>query len=103
MVSAFAVGGLLVAVGGAAAVVRDANRIGVTHPLAWAGLVFASLATGAVVPVVAPSVPLPGLLVMVVFGPTLYMLERDDSQHGGEPSDPTTLPSQRVDSVEDED
>lgn len=103
MVSAFAVVGLLVAVGGAAAVVRDANRVGVNRPLAWASLVFASVASGAVLPSIVPSVPLPGLLVMVVFGPTLYMLERDDSKNGGAPSDPTTLPSQSVDSVEDED
>ncbi|MGZ0747909.1 hypothetical protein [Haloparvum sp. AD34] len=103
MVSAFTVVGVLVAVGGAAAVVRDANRVGVTRPYAWAALVFASVASGAVLPTVVPDVPLPGLLVMVVFGPTLYVLERDDSQHGDAPSDPTTLPSQRVDSVEDED
>lgn len=103
MVSLFAVGGLLVAFGVATAVFRDANRIGVGRPWAWAGLVFVSLAMGAVVPVVVPSIPIPGLLVVVIFGPALYVLERDDSQHGGEPSDPTTLPSQGGRSTEDED
>jgi hypothetical protein len=88
-------GGLAVAAV-AAAVYRDAVRVGVDlgTPALWAGLVVATGGTSLVTAILVPDAPLPGVLVLTALGPLLYVLERDDSMRGGDPADPTRLPSQ---------
>ncbi|WP_049984085.1 hypothetical protein [Halorubrum sp. BV1] len=90
-------GGVVAAVVALASVLvyRDATRIGVEvgSPFLWAALVLLSSGVSVVTAVLVPDAPLPGVLVLAVMGPLLYLLERDDSTHADGPPDPTHLPS----------
>ena len=86
----------------AAAVYRDAARVGVelgSAPL-WAALVLVTGGASVLTLILVPDAPLPGVLVLTALGPLLYALERDDSMRGGDPADPTQLPSQSGESAD---
>ena len=89
---ALALVGFAVALGCTAVVYRDAARVGVSRPPLWAGLVFVTSGGGLALYLAPPSVPIPGLLVIVLAGPALYLFERDDARHGDDPADPHSLP-----------
>ncbi len=91
-VIAVAVVGFAVVIGCAAAVYRDATRLEISRPALWAGLVAVTCGGGLATYLGPPNVPIPGLLVMVIAGPALYLFERDDARHGDEPADPHALP-----------
>lgn len=92
---------LPVVAGGVAVVVaaalthRDAARVGVDtgSPPLWAALVALTGGLGLITSLIVPDAPVPGVLVLFVLGPILYLLERDDARHGDEPADPTRLPT----------
>lgn len=91
--------GITVAVVGVAAVLgcgvvvyRDATRAGISRPPLWAGVVIVAWGSALGLYLSPLAVPIPGLLVMVVGGPALYLFERDDATHGDEPADPFSLP-----------
>ncbi|WP_254761473.1 hypothetical protein [Natrinema marinum] len=90
---AVAVLGFVVALGCAGAVYRDATALEVPRPRFWAGFVFLAVGSGLALYLAPPDVPIPGLLVIVLAGPALYLFERDDAQHGDEPADPHALPN----------
>lgn len=69
----------------------DARRVGVVWPPIWALLMFLTGMVGVGLFLFVPSIPLPGLLVILLLGPILYAFERDDTRHGDEPADPHTL------------
>lgn len=89
---AVAVVGSAIVLGCAAAVYRDATRLAVSRPGLWAGFVFVTSGGGLGLYLSPPDVPIPGLLVIVIAGPALYLFERDDAKHGDEPADPHVLP-----------
>lgn len=91
---AVAVIGFAIVLGSAVAVYRDATGLEFSRPALWAGFVFATCGTGLVMYLGPPNVPIPGLLVIVIAGPALYLFERDDAKHGDEPADPRVLPDQ---------
>lgn len=74
------------------AVYRDAERVGLS-PGRWAGLVVASTVTAVGFRLLVPDMPIPGLLVIAILGPAVYLLERDDSIYD-DTADPTLLPDQ---------
>jgi len=80
----------------AAAVYRDAARVGVDlgSPPLWAAFIVFTSGVALTTAVLVPDAPIPGVLVMAALGPLLYVLERDDSMHGDGPADPTLLPSE---------
>ncbi|WP_050050728.1 hypothetical protein [Halostagnicola sp. A56] len=69
----------------------DARRVGVAWPPVWAVVMFLTGMTGLGLFMFVPSIPIPGLLVILLLGPTLYAFERDDTRHSDEPADPHTL------------
>ncbi|SFS51042.1 hypothetical protein [Halostagnicola kamekurae] len=69
----------------------DARRVGVAWPPVWAVVMFLTGMTGLGLFMFVPSVPIPGLLVILLLGPILYAFERDDTRHSDEPADPHTL------------
>jgi|APHM01.1.fsa_nt_gi hypothetical protein len=83
-----------------AVVYRDASRVGLS-PTRWAGVVFGSTAAAVLFRLAVPDVPVPGVLVIAVLGPAVYLLERDDSTHD-DTADPTTLPSRSSQLDDDE-
>ncbi|MDS0475762.1 hypothetical protein [Natrinema sp. 1APR25-10V2] len=85
--------GGIVALGCAGAVYRDATDVGISRPRLWAGFVFLAVGGGLALFLSPLDVPIPGLLVIVLAGPALYLFERDDAQHGDEPADPHALPN----------
>ncbi len=88
-----AIGVALTIAGALGAVVyRDAEQVGLS-PGRWAGLVVASTVAAVVFRLVVPDVPVPGLLVIAILGPAVYLLERDDSIYD-DTADPTMLPDQ---------
>ncbi|PGF17032.1 hypothetical protein CP556_13490 [Natrinema sp. CBA1119] len=89
---AVAVVGFAVVLGCAGVVYRDAIRLEISRPALWAGIVFAACGGALALYLAPPDVPIPGLLVLVVGGPALYLFERDDTRHGDEPPDPHSLP-----------
>ncbi|KKF39936.1 hypothetical protein FK85_24575 [Halorubrum saccharovorum] len=80
----------------AALVSRDAEAVGVDlgSPRLWAAFVLVTSGVAALTVLLVPDAPLPGVLVLAALGPLLYLLERDDSMHGDDPPDPTSLPSE---------
>jgi hypothetical protein len=91
-VIAVAVVGFAIVLGSAVAVYRDATRVGVSRPALWAGFVVVTAGSALATYLGPPDVPIPGLLVIVIAGPALYLFERDDVKHGDEPADPHALP-----------
>ncbi|MGQ3410833.1 hypothetical protein ACT4ML_01020 [Natrinema sp. LN54] len=91
---AVAVVGFAIVLGSAVAVYRDASQMAVSRPALWAGFVFATCGTGLAMYLGPPDVPVPGLLVIVIAGPALYLFERDDAKYGDEPADPRALPDE---------
>ncbi|MFC6765840.1 hypothetical protein [Natrinema soli] len=89
---AVAVIGFAVVLGCAGTVYRDAARLEISRPALWAGIVFATCGGGLALYLAPPNVPIPGLLVIVVGGPALYLFERDDATHGDDRADPYSLP-----------
>ncbi|WP_254531050.1 hypothetical protein [Natrinema gelatinilyticum] len=89
--------GFVVVLGCSGAVYRDAKRLEISRPLLWAGFVAVTCGGGFAIYLSPLDVPIPGLLVIVLAGPALYLFERDDAIHGGEPADPTTLPNAPAD------
>ena len=89
------VAALLAAVAGVF-VYRDAESVGVDlgSPRLWAAFVLLTSAVAASTALLVPDAPIPGVLVVAVLGPLLYVLERDDSIHGDDAADPTRLPSE---------
>ncbi len=69
----------------------DARRMDVVWPPVWALLVFSTGMLGLGLFLFVPTVPIPGLLVIVLIGPVFYVFERDDTRHSDEPADPHTL------------
>ncbi|MDJ1431537.1 hypothetical protein [Halostagnicola sp. A-GB9-2] len=69
----------------------DARRVDVVWPPVWALLVFSTGMLGLGLFLFVPTVPIPGLLVIVLIGPVFYVFERDDTRHSDEPADPHTL------------
>ena len=86
------VGGVAVTAVAAALVHRDARRVGLARPTLWAGIVATTFLIGLVTYLLVDTVPIPGLLVIVIAGPALYLFERDDARHGDAPADPRELP-----------
>ncbi|OLZ40185.1 hypothetical protein A6E15_03950 [Natrinema saccharevitans] len=84
--------GFAIVLASAVVVYRDANRLEISRPALWAGFVAVTCGGGLVTYLGPPDVPIPGLLVMVIAGPALYLFERDDVKHGDEPADPHALP-----------
>ena len=93
--------GVAAVLGCAAVVYRDAARVGVSRPPLWAGVVVVAWGSALGLYLAPLDVPIPGLLVMVVGGPALYLFERDDVKHGDEPADPFSLPDGPDDSSSD--
>jgi len=89
---AVALVGVAAILGCAGVVYRDAARNEVSRPLLWAGIVIVAWGSALGLYLAPLAVPIPGLLVMVVGGPALYLFERDDTTHGDEPADPFSLP-----------
>ncbi|SDY24940.1 hypothetical protein [Halopenitus persicus] len=83
--------GLLLAAAAAIAVYWDADRLGLARAPLWAAFVFLTVAVGLTLPVVVPTVPIAGTLVILIMGPAIYAFERDDALHGTE-ADPASLP-----------
>jgi len=83
----------------AAAVYRDAARVGVDlgSPPLWAAFIVLTSGAALTTALLVPDAPIPGVLVLAALGPLLYALERDDSMHGDDPADPTLLPSEADD------
>lgn len=77
----------------AAVVYRDARRVSVRRPRLLAALVFASLGGAAALAAAVPSIPPPGLLVVALVGPAVYLFEREDARRSEEEIDPYSLPS----------
>ncbi|WP_049921421.1 hypothetical protein [Halopiger djelfimassiliensis] len=84
--------GFAIVVGCAGAVYRDATRVGVSRAGPWAGFVALTVGSGFAGYLFPFPVPVPGLLVIVLAGPALYLFERDDAKHGGGSADPRSLP-----------
>jgi len=85
--------GIALVLGCAAVVYRDATRNEVSRPPLWAGVVGVAWGSALGLYLSSLAVPIPGLLVMVVGGPALYLFERDDATHDDEPADPFSLPN----------
>lgn len=83
-------------------VFRDARRVDVGRPRLWAGIVGASCGLALGLYLLVPTIPRPGLLVIVLFGPVFYLFERDDAKHGDEPADPHVLAHGTTESDDDE-
>ncbi|WIV66854.1 hypothetical protein [Natrialbaceae archaeon AArc-T1-2] len=84
---------ITVIVGLTAFVYWDAQRLGLGRPAFWATLAGGTCAVALVTALAVPTVPRPGLLVVALAGPAVYLFERDDAKHGDEPADPHTLPT----------
>ncbi|MFD1563007.1 hypothetical protein ACFR99_05540 [Haloarchaeobius amylolyticus] len=89
---AVALVGVAAVLGCAGVVYRDAAQNEVSRPILWAGVVGVAWGSALGLYLSPLAVPIPGLLVMVVGGPALYLFERDDVTHGDEPADPFSLP-----------
>ncbi|QLG48862.1 hypothetical protein [Natrinema halophilum] len=85
--------GYAVVFGCSVTVYRDAVRLDISRPRFWAGFVFVTCGAGLGLFLSSLDVPIPGLLVIVLAGPALYLFERDDTKHGDEPADPHSLPN----------
>lgn len=77
----------------AGVVYRDARRVHVRRPRLLAAVVFLSLGGAATLAAAVPSIPPPGLLVIALIGPTVYLFEREDARRGDEQLDPYSLAS----------
>ncbi|MFP9062586.1 hypothetical protein ACLI4R_19005 [Natrialbaceae archaeon A-chndr2] len=87
-----AVGGLIVIMVLTGLVYWDAQRVGFDRPRLWAGIVAVSMGIGLALHVFVGTVPIPGLLVIVLAGIVFYLFERDDVVRGEDPPDPHELP-----------
>lgn len=85
------VGAVLVAVA-TIVVYRDADRLEFERPWLWAAVVAAPMLLALSLHIVIGTVPIPGLLVLVVAGLAFYAFERDDAVHGDDTADPHVLP-----------
>lgn len=70
----------------------DAGQVGFERPRLWAGIVAVSMGIGLALHVFVGTVPIPGLLVIVLAGIVFYLFERDDVVRGDDPADPRELP-----------
>ncbi|MGM0389027.1 MAG: hypothetical protein ACQEP0_11050 [Natrinema limicola] len=98
---AVALVGVAAIFGCAAVIYRDATRNEVSRPILWASVVIVAWGSALGLYLAPLAVPIPGLLVMVVGGPALYLFERDDATYGDEPADPFSLPDGPDDSSSD--
>lgn len=83
--------GYVIVFGCAAVVYRDATKVDISRPRLWAGFVIGTCGGGLSLYLTPADVPVPGLLMIVLAGPVLYLFERDDTKHGDEPADPHLL------------
>ncbi len=93
--------GIAVVLGCAGIVYRDAAQNEISRPTLWAGVMVVAWGSALGLYLAPLAVPIPGLLVMVVGGPALYLFERDDTTHGDDPADPFSLPDGLDDSSSD--
>ncbi|MFP8958270.1 hypothetical protein ACLI4Y_16245 [Natrialbaceae archaeon A-CW3] len=75
-------------------VYRDATRLQFRRPWLWAAFIATTMLSGLVLYVAVETVPIPGLLVLVLVGIVFYLFERDDAIHGNDEADPHELPGQ---------
>lgn len=73
-------------------VLRDARRVGVSHPRAWALFAAGSLAVGLGTYLFVPTAPTTGVIMTANTGLVLYGFEREVTQRGDESASPRELP-----------
>lgn len=88
-----AAGIVVVAVLGAL-VYWDTQRVGFERPRLWIVFVLATVGGGALLFLLVPSAPRPGIAVLVFLGVLFYMFERYETEQGTVEADPRTLPNQ---------
>lgn len=93
--------GIAFVLGCASVVYRDATQNEVSRPPLWAGVIVVAWGSALGLYLAPLTVPIPGLLIMVVGGLALYLFERGDATHADEPADPFSLPDGPGDSSHD--
>ncbi|MDZ7731093.1 MAG: hypothetical protein U5K37_09450 [Natrialbaceae archaeon] len=84
--------GAAVSLGVGWGIYRDASSLELQRPIAWGTGVGGTVALAWSLALAVPTIPIPGLLVIAIAGPAVYMFERDDAKHGNSPADPRELP-----------
>lgn len=91
--------GVGLAIGLAAVVYWDADRIDMRRPTLWAGVTFATIAAAVAISI-GLGVPPAGSAVVGFVGPAIYLFEREDAVIDPEP-DERTIPEDGIDPIED--